>query len=193
MNKIFHRRHLPHLYFNEGKYFITARIYDRDAFLRLNDSKLKNINELKIDDFRNQFIRYDRHLDKEKLKSYFNDEGITKLLIDCIHSLDEKEYKLIAYTIMPNHFHLLIELLPENRGLSKIMQLIKGRSAFHINKRLNLSGKFWQDESYDRWVRDDVELYFIIKYILLNPVQAGLAENWEDWQFTYCKKEFIVL
>lgn len=184
------------MYFKEGIFFITARLYDTAAFVRLNVKKYnskKNI-DFGFNDFENHFTDYDNHLDKTTgLKNYLKDADIAKILVECIHSLDGKEYVLIAYTIMPNHFHLVIKLLPGNTGLSRIMQLIKGRSAFLINKELNLSGKFWQDESYDRWVRDDKELYFIINYVLLNPVKAGFVDNWLDWQFTYCKKEYITL
>ena len=94
---------------------------------------------------------------------------------------------------MPNHIHLVFELLKENKGISKIMQSIKRISARKSNLILNRSGKFWQDESYDRLVRDDKELYFVIRYILMNPVNAGLTKEWSDWKHTYCRPEYLVL
>jgi len=42
-------------------------------------------------------------------------------------------------------------------------------------------------------VREEKELYNIIKYVLLNPVTAGLVEDYKDWQHNYCKKEYMVL
>jgi len=42
-------------------------------------------------------------------------------------------------------------------------------------------------------VRNDKELYFIIRYILNNPVAAGLVEKWDDWNYTYCHPNYIVL
>lgn len=129
-------------------------------------------------------MQYDSYLDKtEKEFFVFTINECAEILKHCLHFPDGKDYKLICYTIMPNHFHLVFELLDKNKGIS----------AIKINKLLNKSGKFWQDESYDRWVRNDIELYFIIKYILLNPVKGGLVNNWFEWEHTYCKPNYIIL
>jgi REP element-mobilizing transposase RayT len=56
-----------------------------------------------------------------------------------LHYADGKVYKLIYYCIMPNHFHLVFELLTNIKGISKIMQSIKGISAHDCNKILNRS------------------------------------------------------
>jgi hypothetical protein len=48
-------------------------------------------------------------------------------------------------------------------------------------------------KSYDRWVRDETELYFVIKYVLMNPVEAGLVVNWYDWENTFCLPEYVVI
>lgn len=94
---------------------------------------------------------------------------------------------------MPNHFHMVFELLQNNKGISKIMQSIKRISVRDCNTILSRSGAFWQDESFDRWVRDEKELYFVIRYILMNPVTAGLVNDWKDWKFTYCHPDYLIL
>jgi REP element-mobilizing transposase RayT len=94
---------------------------------------------------------------------------------------------------MPNHVHLVFRLLPGNSGISKIMKGIKGTSARKSNLFLNKTGKFWQDESYDRLVRNEKELFFIIRYILMNPVKADLVNKWTDWENTFCDKDYMVL
>ena len=192
MNKIFFKRHLPHLHFNDGIYFITSRLYDPSNFYSLMASG-NNETDSK-DEFNSHFEEYDNYLHKMKSSiHYFDDFSVASILKNEFHNFDNREYELIAYTIMSNHFHLLFKLLSRNSGISKILQKIKGRSAFLINKYLNRKGKLWQDESYDRWVRDDKELYFIIKYILENPVKAGLVKTWNDYPFSYCKEEYLVL
>jgi len=47
--------------------------------------------------------------------------------------------------------------------------------------------------SFDRLVRDEKELYYVIRYVLMNPVNAGLVENWRDWKYTYCHPDYIVI
>ena len=100
---------------------------------------------------------------------------------------------------MSNHFHILIDtsiqLEKLKRGeapdddnytsLAKIMQYIKGGSAFLINKEIGRSGTFWRGESYDHLVRDGDESFRIHRYILNNPVKAGIVGEWQAHGFTY--------
>lgn len=110
-----------------------------------------------------------------------------------IHHYDGKEYKLICYCIMPNHVHLVIDLINKERLLGDIMGSIKKYSAKESNKLLGRKGKFWQSESFDRLVRDEVELYFVIRCVLMNPVNAGLVNDWKEWKGTFCRPEFQVI
>lgn len=75
--------------------------------------------------------------------------------------------------------------------VTNILRLLKGRTSRQCNKVLNLSGTFWQHESYDHVVRDYKELIRIVKYVLNNPVKAGLCEKWEDWKWSYCNFELL--
>jgi putative transposase len=111
-----------------------------------------------------------------------------------LYHLNGKMYGLLAYSIMPNHVHLLIrpfdreaptdsereahelgETADAGSPLSKIMHSLKGFTAHMANKILARSGQFWQHESYDHWVRDEIELERIVAYINANAIKAGLA------------------
>jgi putative transposase len=59
------------------------------------------------------------------------------------------------------------------------MHSIRQHTAFEANKVLGRNGRFWQPESHDHVVRDEQELQRIRRYILENPVKAGLVENWQ--------------
>lgn len=193
MNKHFHRRNLPHLYFNDGIYFITARLKNSIPLAKLEQLKneTKNISDEKQ---KRSFKKYDALMDSGKYgEKYLKINECAEIVKTTLHYADGKDYKLICYCIMPNHFHLVFELLPNNKGISKIMQSIKRISARNCNKILNRSEAFWQDESFDRWVRDEKELYFVIRYILLNPVTAGLVSDWKDWKYTYCHPDYLIL
>ncbi|AFH48909.1 Hypothetical protein IALB_1198 [Ignavibacterium album JCM 16511] len=193
MNQHFHRRNLPHLYFSDGIYFITSRLKNSIPLEKLEQLKNESLN---IDDEKQKrlFKKYDALIDSgEYGEKYLNNVKCAEIVKSTLHYPDGKDYKLICYCIMPNHFHFVIGLLPKNKGISKIMQSIKRISARDCNKVLNRSGAFWQDESFDRWVRDDKELYFVIRYVLLNPMSAGLVDNWYDWEHTYCHSDYLVL
>jgi len=68
--------------------------------------------------------------------------------------------------------------------ISKIMQSLKGYTANKCNKIFKRKGKFWQDESFDHWVRNEEEYQGIINYIDSNPVVAGLCKKPSDWEWS---------
>jgi REP element-mobilizing transposase RayT len=70
--------------------------------------------------------------------------------------------------------------------LQDILHSVKRHSSNKINKAENRSGKLWQKESFDTTIRNEKHLFYAIKYTLNNPVKAGLASNWRDWQGTWC-------
>ena len=98
---------------------------------------------------------------------------VANMLMDAILRRDQEAYHLHAFVIMPNHVHLLIT---PSEPISKVMQSLKRYTAREGNRMLGLTGQpFWQDESYDRLVRNDLEFERIVHYIERNPVTAGLA------------------
>jgi putative transposase len=93
-----------------------------------------------------------------------------------------KRYDLFAWCVMANHVHVLLKPVWE---LKEVMQGIKGYTAYEINGLQEARGRvFWQDESFDHWVRDEEELIRIIDYIENNPVKAGLCARPEDWPWS---------
>jgi len=74
---------------------------------------------------------------------------------------------------MPTHVHVV---MTPKRPFSEIMRWLKWTTARRCNQLLNRTGAFWQDESFDHWVRNN-ELGDIIAYVEGNPEAAGLA-NW---------------
>ncbi len=78
-----------------------------------------------------------------------------------------------------------------NRQLYHILQSLKRFTAQECNKKLGRTGKFWQKESYDHYVRNHKELQNIINYTLQNPVKAGLVKEWQDWPFSYVNEAYL--
>ncbi len=98
-----------------------------------------------------------------------------------------KQYELDTYVVMPNHVHAL--LWPWI-AMERITGGIKGVSARDANATLGRTGRhFWEDESFDHWVRNDVELRRIRIYIERNPVTAGLVARPEDWPWSSAAKQ----
>ncbi|HET9182308.1 MAG TPA: transposase [Candidatus Angelobacter sp.] len=102
---------------------------------------------------------------------------------------------MYAAVVMPNHVHLLFTALESERGepfsLAEIMKGIKGVSARNINKLLGRKGSLWQDESFDRIMRAE-EFELKRNYIMANPIDAGLCNRHEEYQWLWLQKADIV-
>ncbi len=97
-------------------------------------------------------------------------------------SCERQFYELRAWVVMPNHVHLLI--LPQV-PTPVLMRWLKGSTARKANQVLGRTGKpFWQDESWDHYLRSADRLGRTIAYIEENPVAAGLARSAESWRWS---------
>jgi REP element-mobilizing transposase RayT len=98
-------------------------------------------------------------------------------------------YDLSAWVLMPNHVHVLLD---PHKAVSEVTRAMKSASAGEANQVLGRSGMpFWQDESYDHWVRDAKEFNRIVRYIEWNPVDAGLVRRIEDWAWSSASARFV--
>ncbi|MBL8745133.1 MAG: class I tRNA ligase family protein [Phycisphaerae bacterium] len=92
-------------------------------------------------------------------------------------------------TVMPDHVHLLITPLKRPDGmwepLPELVQSIKRHSAREIDKSRGVEGTLWQEEYFDRIVRDADEFAEKWNYMVFNPVKAGLVKTPQDYRFTY--------
>jgi putative transposase len=91
---------------------------------------------------------------------------------------------------MPNHVHTVFAPLTEETSsvpLSAIMHSLKRNTAKQANRLLKRSGYFWEHESFDHYIRNQTEFKRIIKYLLENPVKAGLVDRWKDWRLNYLR------
>jgi len=131
------------------------------------------------------FLELDRRLDRATSGPlWLKDSRIAQLMVDSLlfGEATLKLYELQAWVVMANHIHVLWDPRVE---LSRITRAIKTYTAREANKLLGRTGKpFWQEESYDHWVRDRREGERIVRYIELNPVQAGLVPRAEDWPWS---------
>ena len=96
--------------------------------------------------------------------------------------VDRHLCRLHCFVVMPNHVHMLIT---PYRPLREVTNWIKGLSARKANQVLGRTGTpFWQDESFDHWTRSREEFEKIERYILENPVRAGLVRKPAEWKFS---------
>lgn len=161
---------------------------------------------------RRWFRQFETTLDNAQIgPQWLKDGRIAKEVAESLHYRDGKVYRLDAYCIMANHVHVVFAPLAiqpseesqTNRSneriarcdrdplryntLASIMQSLKGYTVWKANRLLGRGGAFWHHESYDHSVRNISEWKRIVSYVLNNPVKAGLTEDWESWQWSYCR------
>jgi REP element-mobilizing transposase RayT len=196
----YYHRHLPHWQPHGAVFFVTFRLKDslpeaviellhaerereKSALNQLQESERAKRNYL---DERGYFGRWDSALDKAQSGPHWlSQPEIANIVKEAFHYRDGKIFDLYAFCIMANHVHAVFEPsrsdCQSDLPLYKIMQSLKRHTARQANLILGREGAFWQDESYDHVIRDSAEFLRIIKYIVENPVKAGLASRWEDW------------
>jgi len=105
------------------------------------------------------------------------------IVLNHIKQSHRRFYQLAAVAVMPDHVHLVLRPLAEY-ALSRIMKGIKGVSSHLINQARGTTGSLWQDESWDRIVRDPEQFEEKLHYMWENPFKAELVqpgELWDGW------------
>ncbi len=188
----FYRRNLPHWH-PEGKaIFLTWRLFGslhkctrKGAAASSRATRTNATNTAAKDqDWGGKFRMADAELDRGACGPHWLRKPEIAGYVEnaILRGAEIRHYELYAYVIMPNHVHVLLQpLVP----LARITGGIKGVSARDANSTLGRVGKpFWQDESFDHWVRNSSEFERIWHYIEWNPVKAKLAARPENWKWS---------
>lgn len=205
MYRPYYRRNLPHYQPTGATLFVTwrltgslpqevvARLQQETDFVQTQLAKLGD-DDLRAQElyaeYRRAFGRFDRELDRAEIGPvWLKDEAVARLMVEALHHRDGKQYRLIAYCVMPNHIHVVFTPLQgedsEPIALETIMHSYKRYTAQQANKILHREGEFWQHESYDHVTRDADELGRIVAYVAENPVKAGFVQKRDAWPWTY--------
>ena len=83
---------------------------------------------------------------------------------------------------MGNHFHFLVQI--PHGGLSRGMQVLNTGYSVRTNKRHGRTGHLVRNRFYSELVEDETHLMEAIRYIVLNPVRAGLCQSPADWPWS---------
>lgn len=116
----------------------------------------------------------------------FTDINSARLLIRELRHLHEAGIiNSLAWVVMPDHLHWMIQL-HDHWPLFRVVKTIKARSALAINAHLDLHGSLWQRAYHDRAARKDDDVCQLARYIIANPLRAGLVEHIGDYPHWDC-------
>ena len=109
----------------------------------------------------------------------FRNWRLGRLLVAEMRQVHERgQVTSLAWVVMPDHLHWLVQL--EKVPLTQVMQTVKSRSTLAVNRAMNRNGAFWQSGFHDRAIRDNQDLLPFARYIIANPLRAGLVERIGD-------------
>jgi len=171
-----YRRRLPHIHLCDTHLFITWRLW---GSLPARSGPIIYATPGQA------FAAQDRILDRRSSGPlWLKDARIAGVVSHAIlyGDCNRNFYRLYAWVVMPNHVHLLIRpLVP----IPVMMRWLKGSTARSANRTLCRTGQpFWQDESWDHYLRTPRQIYRTAAYIEQNPVSAGLICSNELWPWS---------
>jgi len=187
-----YHRHLPHWRQKGATYFVTFRLADALPQEKLNQIKRMRDSwerehppprsEQQWEDFARVIMRRtEAWMDEGYGECFFRDAGLAGIMAAACRYFQDQRHVTFCYCVMPNHCHVAVKPLSDYE-LEQILDSWKGYVAFQVNKLLGRHGALWQEESYDRIVRDEEHLFRVVQYIGNNPAKAGLPrEQWHRW------------
>lgn len=162
--------------------FITFRLWDSlpNNFIEKWRNRLDPKDSVSEAEYRKKVEMF---LDRGHGECFLKYRKIAEMIRDSLLFHHNKKYILKCWVIMPNHLHIL--LCPkEGNDIASVMHSIKSFTAHEANKILDRTGRFWQPEYYDRFIRNEEHFRNVFKYIERNPVKAGLCTEPGDWEFS---------
>jgi REP element-mobilizing transposase RayT len=182
------RNPLPHWDVEHGIHFVTFNLFDavplpmrerirqeadaQRSLIRAARGQLTQAEAQAIDQW--VHARIGDSLDESQGTCFMREPRIAHLVASAITFFDEERYRLLSWTVMPNHAHVVLTV---SDRLDRVIHSWKSYTAKTANRVLGRTGPFWQDDYYDRVARDERELACTIDYVLENPMKAGL----KDW------------
>jgi REP element-mobilizing transposase RayT len=176
---MYYERNLPHWQPSGKNLFVTWRLK--------GSLPIEVIEKLKMSadaPAGKKFRRFDEQLDLGSCGPvWLRDSRAASMVTATLKEAENRQWCILhAFVVMPNHVHVLLEPGIE---LRKITKWIKGATARKVNELLGFENKsFWQDESFDHWIRNSGQFERVRDYIERNPVSAGLVRQPPEWPWS---------
>jgi REP element-mobilizing transposase RayT len=97
------------------------------------------------------------------------------MLIKSLKKSDDLNHtNTLAFIVMPDHLHWLLQLI-DDASLANVIKSIKSESAKKVGHPI------WQSGYYDHAIRKDEDIQAVARYIVANPIRAGLVNKVGDY------------
>jgi REP element-mobilizing transposase RayT len=190
-------KHLPHFDLPGARQFITYRLADAMPVARRSEWEAF----LALEEDREKQRKIEAYLDRGYGECHLRDPRIADLVQQNLWHHDGVKYRLLAWVVMPNHVHALVEIWNVPMGgvlqswksytAKEALKILRGGDGSSPNFKPKARGEepspprtFWEEDYFDRYVRDDEHYGRVVRYIENNPVKAGLVKAPEEWAWS---------
>jgi len=119
---------------------------------------------------------------ESRTRRFLTHDAVTTVRTQIERAATDEGFALIAYCYMPDHVHLLAEGRAENSDCLRFIKQAKQYSGFHYKAKFG--HRLWQRYGFEHTLRSDEAAVSVARYILENPVRAGLVSRVEDYPFS---------
>ena len=172
------RGYIPHFDAPHVTQFVTFML--DDAFPVTRQAEWEPILREPAESLRRR--KLEAWLDRGHGQCWLRQSTVAASVEEVLRVEDVQTCRLQAWVIMPNHVHLVVDVL--EMPLSKLLNGWKGTSSRVANQHLCRHGRFWQPDYWDTLVRDAAHMNRAIRYVENNPVKAGLAHDPKAWPWS---------
>lgn len=110
---------------------------------------------------------------------FFLDFGLARALVHSLNS-ELNHSDTLAWVVMPDHFHMLVQFDRRDISISNLMRCIKARFTVTAKDKFGVD-RIWQRGFYDRAIRSEEDIAAVARYIVANPLRAGLVQNLKEY------------
>lgn len=172
------RGYLPHFDAPGVTQFVTFHLHD--SFPVTRNAEFETIVSGKDESEKRKQI--EQWLDRGHGNCWLRERSIAQVVETTLRSRDRTEYQLHAWTIMPNHVHLVVDIW--DVPLANLINNWKGSSACQTNSLLTRRGAFWQADYFDTLIRNADHLKRAVRYTEQNPVKALMVQSACEWPWS---------
>lgn len=149
-------------------YHIYNRSVAQQPIFRTQKEKRRFLELIDYYRFANQKLRYS-HYSRLKLEE-------KKKYLDSLHQSDNRQVKICSFSLMPNHYHLLLKQ-GSNNGISNFVRIFQDSYAKYINIRSKRGGSLFQSPFKAVRMESDEQFLHVSRYIHLNPLTSYILKN----------------
>lgn len=124
------------------------------------------------------FLTFATH---HRLHRFVSDEAVSLVWLQFLRAAREEGFEILAFCFMPDHVHLVVVGTSEASDLLAFIRRAKQFSGYYYSQRFKQ--RLWQPDGYEHVLRNDEATEAVIRYVIENPLKAGLVDRLEDYRF----------